>query len=330
MARANWLANKLREYGCTVVEVDGWTTRGSSTFNPQAVVLHHTASRAGGDAPSLGICIRGRSDLPGPLCNVLISRSGVCYVIASGRANHAGKGGFRGLTGNSSVFGIEVENNGVGEPWRPTVLDAFQRCNAAMLDGISRDSSWVVRHADWATPKGRKIDPAGIDMGAFLHAVATHLGKKPAPAPQPPRARVWKEGDRGPEVKSIQNICNFWGWNAGTADGIWGPRTTAGVKRAQKALGVAQDGIWGPATEAAYVRFRKAMEALSKVSRPTLKQGDRGEHVRYLQQRLNAHGIKVEVDGIFGPRTLRAVLLFQTHKTGADGIVGPVTWRLLG
>jgi hypothetical protein len=46
--------------------------------------------------PSLRLLIKRRSDCPGPLCNVGLARSGAVYVIAAGRANHAGKGGWRG------------------------------------------------------------------------------------------------------------------------------------------------------------------------------------------------------------------------------------------
>jgi peptidoglycan hydrolase-like protein with peptidoglycan-binding domain len=54
-----------------------------------------------------------------------------------------------------------------------------------------------------------------------------------------------------------------------------------------------------------------------------------GDDIRQLQQFLNDHGTKprLKVDGIFGPRTLRAVLLLQRQaKLRRDGIVGPRTW----
>ncbi|MEO5837776.1 MAG: peptidoglycan-binding protein, partial [Acidimicrobiales bacterium] len=84
------IAQRLRNAGLKVVEVDGWLTRVSDSFDARGLVDHHTAGGRTGNAPSLNICINGRSDLPGPLCNVLIGRDGTCYVIAAGRANHAG------------------------------------------------------------------------------------------------------------------------------------------------------------------------------------------------------------------------------------------------
>jgi hypothetical protein len=64
---------------------------------------------------------------------------------------------------------------------------------------------------------------------------------------------------------------------------------------------------------------------------PTIRRGARGTAVRRLQGRLNAHGARLAVDGIFGPATDRAVRSFQTKgRLAVDGIVGPRTWAALG
>ena len=169
MPRQLWIADKLRQYGLTVVEQPGWQTRGSTSFNPRGLVNHHTASRRGADTPSLRVVINGRSDLPGPLCHVLLARSGTCHVIAAGRANHAGRGWWKGLTGNSSVLGIEAENDGIGEPWPTAQLNAFILASAALLDGIGADTEMLCGHKEWAP--GRKIDPTGIEMDQFRRQV---------------------------------------------------------------------------------------------------------------------------------------------------------------
>ncbi|WP_134324528.1 peptidoglycan recognition protein family protein [Cumulibacter soli] len=102
------IPNALRRFGLTVEVVDGWGTRGWSGLNPTGSVSHWTAS-PGGPRPSLGICIYGRPDLDGPLCNVFLDRNGVAIVVAAGMANHAGPGGYNGMSGNDSVFGTECE-----------------------------------------------------------------------------------------------------------------------------------------------------------------------------------------------------------------------------
>lgn len=71
--------------------------------------------------------------------------------------------------------------------------------------------------------------------------------------------------------------------------------------------------------------------ATSTGTRPFLKSGSRGEAVRALQQLLNTCGFPCGVDGGFGPNTRAAVIRFQEARgLGADGEVGPDTWRALG
>lgn len=58
----------------------------------------------------------------------------------------------------------------------------------------------------------------------------------------------------------------------------------------------------------------------------TLRIGAVGARVIALQESLKASGIKIRVDGDFGPRTHRAVLRFQAaNKLEPDGIVGRKT-----
>lgn len=65
-------------------------------------------------------------------------------------------------------------------------------------------------------------------------------------------------------------------------------------------------------------------------SKPTLRQGSRGESVKQLQRSLNGTGAKLSVDGIFGSRTLEAVRQFQKAQgITVDGIVGKNTWAKL-
>jgi hypothetical protein len=63
---------------------------------------------------------------------------------------------------------------------------------------------------------------------------------------------------------------------------------------------------------------------------PVVKSGSNGHPIKTLSYLLRARGQSVAVDGVFGPDTATAVKAFQaSHGLTADGIVGPVTWRLL-
>lgn len=187
MARDLGLADRIRAAGVDVVEVAGWQTRGSESFRPRGSVNHHTAGPRAGTVPSLRICTHGRADLPGPLCQVLLGRDLRAYVIAAGRANHAGPGGWRGLAGNSSVYGLEVEHVGTtAEPVSDELIEAMAAVHAAFLCGVEApDPGLVCQHAEWA-PR-RKVDFIGLDGPTFRALVARHLeGSAPTPVRPPP------------------------------------------------------------------------------------------------------------------------------------------------
>lgn len=167
--------------------VPGAETRGSSSFNPGCEVGHHTAGAKTGDRPSLHLCIVGRSDLDGPLCNDFLTRAGVAVIVACGRANHAGLGSFRGIIGNSGAWGIEAEDDGDGT-WSDLQIVSYPRLVAARLWLINRDASWYVPHRVWgANPigggwAGRKIDPKGI-ADEWMRAHVDALLKNPNHVP---------------------------------------------------------------------------------------------------------------------------------------------------
>jgi peptidoglycan hydrolase-like protein with peptidoglycan-binding domain len=58
----------------------------------------------------------------------------------------------------------------------------------------------------------------------------------------------------------------------------------------------------------------------------TLRRGDKGSDVYYLQGRIGVSPI----DGVFGGGTEAAVRTWQgTHELSPDGVVGPRTWAKL-
>lgn len=62
----------------------------------------------------------------------------------------------------------------------------------------------------------------------------------------------------------------------------------------------------------------------------TLRRGDRGTGVKYLQWILDNKGYKLKIDGSFGPTTEEKVMDFQKDNgLVVDGIVGRNTWAML-
>ncbi|MGV8981322.1 L,D-transpeptidase family protein [Clostridium sp.] len=67
------------------------------------------------------------------------------------------------------------------------------------------------------------------------------------------------------------------------------------------------------------------------IVKTTVKQGDKGNKVKEVQQKLNKFGYKLYVDGDFGLLTHYAVIDFQMrNKIVKDGIVGNLTLEKLG
>lgn len=204
------LADRLRDWlnpiGVTVVEIDGWQQRGRTyaSFAPQGAVNHHTAGGPNGVAPSLGIVINGRSDLPGPLCNAHQQRDDVVNVVAAGVANHAGAGGWQGLRGNQTVHGLEVEHVGSdAEDFPLRRFDISARVHAAFLSGTTGNPDLLCEHYEW-TPQ--KIDfwhqPGDVLRNRVRELLAVGPG---LPAPHVPKPQPTEEDVKDLLLVQIKN-----------------------------------------------------------------------------------------------------------------------------
>jgi hypothetical protein len=176
------IVEHLRSWGLTVVELPGWQARGADfPARPVVIVDHHTGTpdTVAGDLPTQRVLEDGRSDLEGPLCQFALGRSGTVYLVAAGKANHAGKGSWDGINvGNSRSVGIEAESAGGGH-WAPAQLVAYPLLNAALCDFLEQPASRVCAHRESALPHGRKDDPVGIDMNAMRAEVRRLLEAGP-------------------------------------------------------------------------------------------------------------------------------------------------------
>ncbi|MET9269495.1 penicillin-insensitive murein endopeptidase [Kribbella sp. NPDC003557] len=123
-------------------------------------------------------------------------------------------------------------------------------------------------------------------------------------------------GNRGADVQAIQFLLQYAGQSV-DADGVFGATTVSAAKAFQSAKGLGVDGIVGPQTWGALT--------------PTIRSGDNNAAVKALQVELNAkRRLSLPVDGVFSTAVRDAVVAFQSHAgIGADGIVGPITWRNL-
>lgn len=258
-----WLPEVLKAAGLKVSEVDGWQNRGlgdvGSIFG---IICHHTGVKNPTklNMPTLKSLRDGRKAepglpaLPGPLAQLGLGRDGTYFIVAAGRAAHAGKGVFRGVSGNLRFIGIEAENPGTAsEPLPDVQVDAYQRGVAAILKHLQKDSSFCIGHKEYAP--GRKDDP-NLDMDQFRSAVAAIInGTTPAPTPIPlvesdppaggtPRPTL-RRPVRSELARKVQAKIGV------SPDGTFGPKTEAAVRTFQHNHNLVPDGIVGPKTWAA-------------------------------------------------------------------------------
>lgn len=242
-----WLADVLKTAGLNVIEEPHWKDRGRGPMSTvRGVILHHTAGPKKGNSPSLRLVRDGRSDLPGPLSQLFLARDGTFHVVGAGRCNHAGEGSWHGASGNSSFIGIEAENAGDGtDPWPEIQMDAYERGVAAILTHLGLDDVMAVGHKEYATPRGRKIDPS-FDMVEFRENVeklisADGSGRRNVTPVLPSRVML-RKGDRGQSVVLLQAKLGI------ATDGQFGPNTDKAVRAFQRSKGLTADGLVGPAT----------------------------------------------------------------------------------
>ncbi|HXS15841.1 MAG TPA: N-acetylmuramoyl-L-alanine amidase [Polyangiaceae bacterium] len=249
-----WLPEVLERAGLKVAEDPGWETRGLGDMGAVLGVLcHHTAGPKLGNMPSLSLIRNGRPGLRGPLSQLGLGRDGTFYIIAAGRAQHAGPGAWLGVTeGNRHLIGIEAENTGLADdPWPAIQLDAYERGVAALLKHAGLGAERCAGHKEYAKPRGRKIDPT-FDMVAFRARVAEFLGQNPPlgkliPAVEPkptaaggqPRPTL-RRGSSDPAVKLLQAALHQ--PETGTFDGP----LEALVRQFQRNAKLVPDGIVGP------------------------------------------------------------------------------------
>jgi peptidoglycan hydrolase-like protein with peptidoglycan-binding domain len=248
-----WLPDVLLDAKLKVAEVPGWETRGLGDVGPTfGVLCHHTGGRKSGNMPALRTLINGRTNLKGPLAQLGLGRDGTYYVIAAGKAQHAGIGMWMGARhGNLNFIGIEAENTGLrDDPWPTVQVDAYRRGVAAILRHAGLGPERCAGHKEYALPRGRKPDPS-LDMVRFRAAVAAIMqGTAPTPVLIPPaeptpstalaaRSTV-RRGSADPIVSVIQAALGL--PQTGTFDGLM----EAKVREFQFQNGLVPDGIVGP------------------------------------------------------------------------------------
>lgn len=138
----------------------------ASSFHPNGVLLHHTASSSTTSVANEEADARYIKNVPwgGPGAQFYVGRTGRIYVLTRGGAAHAGTG--NGLIkygipldqGNYKLWGIEVQSRGLTRDWTKAQWKSVHWLTARLLLVMGEhDASRVWRHKDYDNDSG-KID----------------------------------------------------------------------------------------------------------------------------------------------------------------------------
>ena len=241
------LADVLREAGLTVVEVDGWQTRGRGgdggqylDGRPSHVMLHHTAGSKGASASSEVNYMVSVADAK-PIANLYVARdgdkggAGAVWVIAAGPTNTNGRGSAPWANGlvktddmNRHAIGVEVGLNGLGEAIGTLQEKAVITLSAALCAAYNIPVNHCRSHAEYSP--GRKIDVAGPSsfqpeggtwrMDRVRELVQEAMTGAPAPKPEPaPKPDPKPEPDLAP-VGGVDNLDSI-AWYINKNDTPW-------------------------------------------------------------------------------------------------------------
>ena len=222
----------------------------------------------------------------------------------------------------SSIPSLTVD--GVYGTGTANTVRAFQRKYGLTVDGVVGRDTWTELYDQFRSIQSDNGTPNAYPGTAL------------------------RQGSRGQNIRLVQ----FWlkiartvyqSLSNVTVDGIFGPATTAAVRRFQTYFGLASDGVVGRTTwNKLYEVYNDiANRLLSSSLRPgeypgLLRSGSTGTAVRelqfylYLMSAYQSSIPSVSIDGRFGAATEAAVRAYQRFAgLTVDGIVGRKTWDSL-
>lgn len=263
--RSLWIADVLADAyrgvkGIRLEVYPGWETRGKAIAKHIGVIDHHTGPSRVYDGILKYMAVNSSI---APLCNISSSdpnrTGGICRVtvVASGKANHAGRGylpwtGSNG--GNVRALGWEGQNDG-DEDWHPLHLEAVAIGNAALLSFMGSGVNKLADHKTYA-PR-RKVDRYGVDIEDWRKRVASIMENGAGQPGESIGVKVYaKKGDKGAHILRIQRDANV----------LLTYRRLGASKMSAKpvdGVGIEVDGHYGPATAAA---IKQVMEEICGIA----------------------------------------------------------------
>ena len=181
-------------------------------------------------------------------------------------------------------------------------------------------------------------DVLTILYGATAISAAEVVTPTPTPTMAPPTGTL-RSGDKGDDVKTVQQRLTDLGYYTGTVDGKFGDGTVKALKAFQKKNGLTQDGVCGAQTRTVLYGINPVYATSTATPAPTetlvitqdtvvtIQSGSRGSVVLSLQRRLTELGYYTSrLDGVYLADDITAVRAFQkANSLTVDGKAGYLT-----
>ena len=229
------------------------------------IVIHYTANDGDTDENN------GKyfhNNVTGTSAHYFVDDDSVTQVVPDNRiAYHCGAKKYRhAYCRNANSIGVELcddVKDGVIYPSKQTIANAIELVEYLMKKyNVPRVN--VIRHYDvtgkacpaywcgsaakdalWKSEFWNKLSVLGGLTANNTQTVSTNKG---GATKVNVSLSVLKNGSKGDDVKALQILLNGLGYACGTADGIFGSKTAAAVKKFQAAKKLTQDGIVGANT----------------------------------------------------------------------------------
>jgi peptidoglycan hydrolase-like protein with peptidoglycan-binding domain len=202
-----------------------------------------------------------------------------------------------------------------------TAVEAFQRNNGLTADGKAGAATQAKLFASDA------VDARGASQATAAATSGSSSGSSSAGSGASTGYTVLQEGDKGDEVRKLQQKLKDLKYYSGSVDGSFGAGTEAAVRAFQSAMKLVVDGKAGPATQRALYGENAKSEDTAK----TLEYGMEGSAVTSLQYALYELGYyQDKINGVYSQNTVNAVREFQMNNSlTADGKAGQATQAVL-
>lgn len=125
------------------------------------------------------------------------------------------------------------------------------------------------------------------------------------------------KGDKGSNVKTLQENLNYIGYSCGTADGIFGTKTDTAVRNFQKNNGLTVDGKFGSKSEVKLTALVNSKKNAQNVTQTTTY--TKTQFIKDVQS-----AIGTTADGIVGTKTLSKLVTVSKTKNRKHAVVKPL------